>query len=57
VAGPGRDEPEPVCSGCGGGRLRKRGEAVTEVLERVPVSFRVIRYVRIRYACETSTPR
>ena len=46
-----RHEPAPVCPDCGGGKLRKRGEDVTEVLEYVPASFRVIRHVRPRYAC------
>ena len=46
-----RHEPAPVCPDCGGRRLRKRGEDVTEVLEYVPASFRVIRHVRPRYAC------
>ena len=41
-----RHEPAPVCPDCGGGKLRKRGEDVTEVLEYVPASFRVIRHVR-----------
>ena len=46
-----RHEPDPVCPDCGGRSLRKRGEDVTEVLEYVPASFRVIRHVRPRYAC------
>ncbi len=46
-----RHEPTPICPDCGGARLRKRGEDVTEVLEYVPASFRVIRHVRPRYAC------
>lgn len=46
-----RHEPAPVCPDCGGRSLRKRGEDVTEVLEYVPASFRVIRHVRPRYAC------
>jgi transposase len=46
-----RHEPPPVCPDCGGRKLCKRGEDVTEVLEYVPASFRVIRHVRPRYAC------
>jgi len=46
-----RHEPAPVCPDCGGRTLRKRGEDITEVLEYVPASFRVIRHVRPRYAC------
>ncbi len=46
-----RHEPDPVCPDRGGRSLRKRGEDVTEVLEYVPASFRVIRHVRPRYAC------
>jgi transposase len=46
-----RHEPDPACPDCGGRSLRKRGEDVTEVLEYVPASFRVIRHVRPRYAC------
>jgi transposase len=52
-----RHEPAPVCPDCGGRSLRKRGEDVTEVLEYVPASFRVIRHVRPRYACcDCDTP-
>jgi transposase len=46
-----RHEPTPICPACGGRSLRKRGEDVTEVLEYVPASFRVVRHVRPRYAC------
>lgn len=47
-----RHDPAPACPGCGGTKFRARGEDVTEVLEYVPASFRVIRHVRPRYACE-----
>lgn len=40
-----------VCPECGGSRLRKIGEDMTEVLDYVPASFRVIRHVRPRYGC------
>ena len=46
-----RHEPPSVCPDCGSRTLRKRGEDVTEVLEYVHASFRVIRHVRPRYAC------
>ena len=40
-----------VCPTAAAATLRKRGEDVTEVLDYVPASFRVIRHVRPRYAC------
>jgi len=40
-----------VCSACGGARLRRSGETVTEVLDYVPASFRVVRHVQPRYLC------
>jgi transposase len=39
-----------TCTGCGG-RLRKLGEDVAEVLEFVPGYFKVIRHVREKHAC------
>jgi Transposase C of IS166 homeodomain/zinc-finger binding domain of transposase IS66 len=38
------------CPDCGGG-LRKFGEDVSEQLERIPASFKVIRHVRPKFAC------
>jgi len=38
------------CPGCGG-TLREFGEDVSEVLEYVPVSFKVIRHVRPKFSC------
>ena len=38
------------CSGCGGA-LRKFGEDVSEQLEYIPESFKVIRHVRPKFAC------
>jgi transposase len=35
----------------GGGRLKQFGEDVSEQLEYVPESFKVIRYVRPKFAC------
>jgi transposase len=45
-----RHEPEGGCPDCGGS-LRSIGEDVTEMLEYVPASFKVIRHVRPRLAC------
>jgi transposase len=39
-----------ACPGCGG-VLRKLGEDVSEVLEYVPESFKVIRHVRPKFSC------
>ena len=38
------------CPGCGGA-LRKFGEDVSEQLERVPATYKVIRHVRPKFAC------
>jgi transposase len=38
------------CPGCGG-TLRKFGEDISEVLEYVPESFKVIRHVRPKFSC------
>ena len=43
-------EPACTCPNCGGG-LRKLGEDVTEVLDYVPASFKVIRHVRPKLSC------
>ncbi len=43
---------ECCCPDCGGA-LKKLGEDVSEVLEYVPASFRVIRHVRPKLACAT----
>jgi hypothetical protein len=39
-----------ACSECGGA-LHKLGEDVSEILERVPATYKVIRHVRIKMAC------
>ena len=47
-----------ACLCCGGTALRKLGEDVTETLDRIPASWRVIQHVRERFscrACETIT--
>lgn len=46
-------EPALACSSCGGTVLRKIGEDVTEVLEYVPSSFKVIEHVRPKLSCRT----
>jgi transposase len=39
-----------ACPACGGA-LHKLGEDVSEILERVPATYKVIRHVRIKMAC------
>jgi transposase len=41
---------QEACPDCGG-ELRKLGEDVSEVLERIPSHFQVIRHVRVKLAC------
>ena len=43
--------PEEQCPGCGSNNMRKISDDVSEVLEYVPSSFKVIRYIRPRCAC------
>ena len=43
-------EPACACPNCGGA-MRRLGEDVTEVLEYVPASFKVIRHVRPKLSC------
>jgi hypothetical protein len=43
------------CPGCGGA-LREFGEDVSEVLEYVPESFKVIRHVRPKFSCALLAP-
>ena len=43
-------EPSCTCPNCGGA-MRKLGEDVTEVLEYIPASFKVIRHVRPKLSC------
>jgi transposase len=42
--------PECACPACGG-KLRPLGEDVTEILERIPEQFKVIRHVRPKLSC------
>jgi transposase len=44
-------EPAPACACCGSTVLRKLGEDVTELLEYVPSSFKVIQLVRPKLSC------
>lgn len=46
-----RHLPEHDCCPECGGRLRLLGEDVSEVLERIPASYKVIRHVRPKYSC------
>ena len=41
---------EDACPDCGG-QLRKLGEDVSEILERIPATYKVIRHVRVKMAC------
>ena len=44
--------PSPVvCGCCGGDRLRKLGEDITESLDVIPRQFRVLQYVREKFSC------
>jgi len=44
--------PGPVaCACCGGGRLSKLGEDITETLEVIPKSWKVIQHVREKFTC------
>jgi transposase len=45
-------EPEITCSCCDP-KLTKIGEDETEVLEKIPVQLKVIRYIRPKLACRT----
>ena len=45
-------EPAPeTCSCCGGDRLRKIGEDITETLEVIPRQWKVIQRVREKFSC------
>ena len=43
--------PDPECPDCGGQEFRKIEDDISETLEYVPSSFKVIRYIRPRCAC------
>ena len=42
--------PSCICPGCGS-ELRRLGEEVSEILERVPAQFKVVRHVRVKLSC------
>jgi len=45
-------EPAPTtCACCGGDRLRKLGEDITETLEVIPRQWKVIQHVREKFTC------
>ncbi|WFU51873.1 IS66 family transposase [Sinorhizobium terangae] len=41
-----------TCPVCGGSNFIRNGETVTEVLDYVPASFRVVRHVQPRFTCK-----
>ena len=44
--------PGPTtCLCCGGGRLRKLGETITETLKSIPRQWKVIQHVREKFTC------
>jgi transposase len=44
-------QPAPVCACCGGKVLRRIADELTEVLEYVPSSFKVMQHVRPKLSC------
>ena len=40
-----------TCPCCGGTKLRKLGEDITETLERVPATWKVVQHVREKFSC------
>lgn len=45
--------PSPTVCPCCGGKLAKLGEAVTETLESIPRSYKVIQTVREKFSCRS----
>ncbi len=45
--------PEPICPECGGEEFHKIEDDISETLEYMPASFKVIRHIRPRCACAT----
>ncbi len=43
--------PDPICPDCGGEEFRKIADDISESLEHIPASFKVIRHIRPRCAC------
>src|SRR3954453_1991121 len=44
-------DPPATCACCGGSRLAKLGETITETLEEIPRRFKVIETVREKFTC------
>ena len=44
-------QPEKKCDACGGEKFRTIGNDISEIVERVPESLKVIRFIRPRCAC------
>jgi transposase len=44
-------DPPSTCACCGGLRLSKLGEDITETLESIPRQWKVIQYVREKFSC------
>lgn len=44
--------PDPICPECGSNNLRKISDDISETLDYVPASFKVIRTIRPRCACK-----
>lgn len=44
--------PEPICPKCGSDDLRKISDDISETLDYIPASFKVIRTIRPRCACK-----
>ncbi len=50
--------PDPVaCNCCGDERLRKLGEDITETMESIPRSWKVIQTVREKFTCRVTVRR
>jgi transposase len=45
--------PDKTCKSCGGDQFRPLGEDVSEIIDYVPASFKVTRYIRPRCVCKT----
>lgn len=43
--------PDPICPDCGGESFRKIADDISESLEYIPASFKVIRHIRPRCVC------
>ena len=43
--------PDPICPECGGESFRKIADDISETLEYIPSSFKVMRHIRPRCAC------